>query len=57
MLSQVPMGREQMLSGACATSGRHVSTWAHAILGGKTPHTFMQVYRENLHATNVLLHC
>jgi hypothetical protein len=24
-----------MLSGAHATLGRHVSTWAHAVLGGK----------------------
>jgi hypothetical protein len=43
-----------MLSGAHAASGRHVSTWAHAILGGKvsslgfppdggqTPHACMQ---------------
>jgi hypothetical protein len=29
------MGREQMLSGAHAASGRHVSTWVHAVLGGK----------------------
>jgi hypothetical protein len=29
------MGRERMLSGSHAASGRHVSTWAHAVLGGK----------------------
>jgi hypothetical protein len=59
------MGRERMLSGAHAASGRHVSTWAHAVLGGKvsslgfprdggkTPHACTQADRESLHTTNL----
>jgi hypothetical protein len=30
------MGTERMLSGAHVASRRHVSTWAHAVLGGKS---------------------
>jgi hypothetical protein len=55
------MGRERMLSGAHASSRRHLSTWAHAILGGKvislgfpwkggqTPHACNQEEREPSH--------
>jgi hypothetical protein len=58
------MGRERMLSGARASLEIHVSTWVHAILGGKfsslgfpgeggqTPHACTQVDGESLHAGN-----